>query len=252
MSSVFGNISCPHCGHLGLEISSNSSKTVVFCPGCKEEITDLDVLLNDFQKTSAADLRHTLRGEDLLGQYTSPYSFTPTIEVSDTDRKSMYFSSFFLGLISFTVFYGVLCFFFPLKDIPFLVIVGIFVGSRLADLISTLIGLAMGATETNPMSDPHNISKMIPLQLFQIGILIGISYLLGLISHWLGIGFLFVFSLLGFEAFFANIGQLLGGPVVVNNQGSVAKEMTNRLIGAHIVSIIIVGTIVFFILRAVF
>jgi hypothetical protein len=227
------DFACPHCGHQGLEFQSVSPPSFT-CPGCGKKVTVEELL----SKTGGN--YHPI--DPNLGQ-----SFGRQIEPTDEERKSAYFKTFFLDFFLFTVFYVVLCFFFPMSSISWLLLIGIMAVSRIADIVSTLIGLALGAVETNPLSDSHNISKLLFLQVFQVLAWVGISSVLGLISPWASHGVLFVLASMGFAAFFANLGQ-----VFTSTPATSIEEVGDRLRNGHIVSFIIVAIITFVALIVIF
>lgn len=238
MPSMLENMVCPHCGHRGLEMAS--SPTGLYCPGCNERVEMADVLKN-IQENYRPDYQSPFgRGSNLI------QPLGRQMEIPDDERKSLYFKTFLIGFVAFAIFYTCSSFFFPLKSVPWIFLIGLLVASRIADIISTKIVLALGGVETNPLSDPHDISKLISLQVFQVLISVGISFLLGLINPWLKNGFLIVFSLIGFEAFFANLGQVFAGPL------SSVSKMSSRLYTAHVISIILVAAIALVLLRIIF
>lgn len=234
MSSTLKEAACPYCGHQGLEITF--SPVCFYCSDCNRS-GDQETLINSIVGVKTINYQ-----PDYLGNFghnpSLIHNFGLQTELSNEERKSFYFKMLFITFVVYSVFFACLSSFFPLNNFSWLLLIGIFIASRIADMVSTVFALSLGATETNPMSDPHDISKLILPQIIQACIVVGASFLLGLISIWLKIGFLFVFSLMGFHAFFANTGQVLSGPA------SSTSDVSGKFYTAHVISIILVIAIV--------
>lgn len=227
MPSGLEDMTCPYCGHRGLQIVS--FPVGLHCPSCDKKVELDDLSKNILQVNYRPDYQNPFGRESNLIQ-----PFGQQMEISDDERKSFYFKSLLISFVVYAILFACLSFFFPLKNIPWGLMIYIFIASRIADIVSTLFALALGATETNPMSDPHNIGGLISLQTIQVFMVVGLSFLLGLINPWLKIGLLFVFSLMGFQAFLANVGQALSGPA------SGLSEASGRFYTAQVISIILV------------
>lgn len=246
MSSILETLKCPHCGHQGLQMKP-SSTIYLYCSACNKKVEVNDIFPNT---GLSPQIDYKIPNPILFNRmgYQSPLglgsSFSRRIEISDNERKSLYFKTFFMGFIAFAIFYVCLGFIFPLKlaNISWILLIGLFIVSRIADIISTKIGLILGGTETNPSSDPYDIGKLMSLQVVQIFSIIGISFLLGWINPWLQNGILFIFSLVGFEAFFANLGQVFAGPTVIYGTPN-SSDMSSRMYTAHVISILLVAAI---------
>lgn len=257
-------IACPNCRHV-IELGElylchdylyHDGKPC--CPRCGKVIT-VESLIAAAGEQSIANLAKDLllvdkvakyRGElekALRPNYSFGNDFVYRVEPTEEERKSLYYGAFLLDFILFSLLYIAVAFFFPgIKNLPWIVFLGGLVAARIADMVSTSIALAAGGIETNPLSDPDDISKLIPLQLFQVVGLAIISLLLDLVSPWLGKGVLFVFSLIGFGAAGANMIQVVIGPVVVVPVLGVspsASSLSPLFYAAHIISFVVVGTV---------
>jgi len=234
MSSVLERMVCPHCGHQGLQMVSDSVD--LYCPGCKKNSKGRWPFSKSPRRLSV-DYRNSYWPESNLIKPGDQ-------EISTNERSSLCFKTFCIDFVVFTVFYICLNFFFPLKSISWILVIGLFIASRIADTISTKIALSFGWMELNPSLDPYDISKLISHQVTQVFIFVGISFLLGLINPWLKNYFLFVSSLTGFEAFFANLGQTFVAPrlSMTFSEQSISDVYCKFYI-THVISIFLVAAI---------
>lgn len=258
-------INCLVCGNdvaiseLVFHFGGKSEETKAFCPRCRQEIPIMKLLTGAYRNKLGVEmdlfLEKALKAERALKKvervWQPDYPLLPgaiyRVEPTEEERKSLYHGAFLLDFILFGLLYIGLVFFFPgIKNLPWIVFFGGLVAARIADMVSTSIALGIGAIETNPLSDPDDMSKLIPLQLFQVITLAILSLLLGLVSPWLGKGVLFVFSLTGFGAAVSNILQVIIGQIVLFPVLGVPPSLSSLsplFYAAHIISFLIVGTI---------
>lgn len=237
---------CPVC-HRPALVKTKSHPTTIVCSKCHHTIPNDQAILA-IQKAIDEEKRYEeIRRENGIDAnlFSGPY-------IDDDDRKSMYSKVFYTGCFSFLAFYIFLCFLFPMYTLPWLTLIIVLIISRLADLTSTLIGLAFGAIETNPLSDPRNISKLLKPQVIQIIVFIGLSFLLGLISPWLRSGILLIYTFMGFEAAFSNLGQIFASSGTYQPGEDPIEIMTKRLLSVHVVAIFIVAIATFILLAITF
>jgi len=76
-----------------------------------------------------------------------------------------------------------------------------FLASRIVDIFSTVFMLNFkGAIETNPISDPKDISKLLNVHFYHIVYILAFGYFIGLWNPWIGNGFLLMMIMIGFRA----------------------------------------------------
>ena len=69
------------------------------------------------------------------------------------------------------------------------------------DILTTFLGLWFGGIETNPLSDPYNITKLIKLHVPHIVIVLILAHFLGKWTPWAGNGVLLWMIMMGIQAF---------------------------------------------------
>jgi len=179
-----GNFICPNCGSARFGLAINDMSPVI-----KDEIDN-----NTLYKQPDYELN---------SRRLSPHM------PSDIQRAEIYFMNFFQLLFFSIVATFVFCFKLPLVELSLGRYVSIFLISRGADLVTTMIALQMPwLMESNPLSDARSLNgDFWPAQFLGVGMWILISHLLYLFVPGLGIFTLLVFSLIGFTAAFTNLFQ---------------------------------------------
>lgn len=132
-------------------------------------------------------------------------------EPDEGERKALFWGSF---IVSSIIIIGFLALVVTVWEIPWqtLTFGFLFVAllvSRFADILSTLFVLAIGGIETNPLSDPHDITKLLRGHGFKILVFLIWAYFLGQWKPWLGNGLLLCLTMGGFRAALSNITQIL-------------------------------------------
>lgn len=225
-------LTCWKCNNHQLSYDASAGLS---CPTCGLLLPASAELTSTFQE-------HQLQSARYLANVDVSRLLGGGVSLSDEERKDVYLRTMYLGLAAFAILYASLSAFFPMQDFRWYALVGLFVASRFADLASTKVGLWMGGVETNPLSDPYDIGRLMLLQVLQVTALVVVSLLVGLANRWFGNGILFVFSLVGFEACFANLAQVFAGPTVVYHTPTVS-DVSRKMYAAHVTAIIIVAAI---------
>jgi hypothetical protein len=162
-----------------------------------------------------------------LDKYTSPSfieftrqdilrgapGFFPTapFELDEGERKVMFWGSFTISSAIIIGFLWVSCIVLeiPWQTFQFGFLFWGFIISRVVDILTTLLGLGFGLAETNPFSDPYNISRLLKLHVPHMVIVLILAYFLGKWTPLAGNGFLLWMSMMGFRAGLSNITQFL-------------------------------------------
>lgn len=132
-------------------------------------------------------------------------------EPDEGERKALYYLSFAISLAIFASFLAITGVYMDIAwhTIGFGIMCWVFIASRAVDILTTIFVIGKGAIETNPLSDPHDISRLLKAHGFQILLVIGIGYALCCWNIWIGKGLMLSISLLGFRAGLSNVTQML-------------------------------------------
>jgi len=238
---------CPKCHQLKLTIDEENSKIKCYNPLCDYESVSVKPLdeYERFQKMARPDKHfqkmaeeiHKLkipeitRHQDMLqpdinlfpevgrlrpdlfpgGFPQIPGFYRIAYEPDEGERKALFWGSYIVSSIIIIGFLAVASVFWeiPWQTLTFGFLFWALVISRGADILSTFFILGIGGIETHPLSDPHDITKLLRGHGFQVLLIFILAYFLGQWKPWLGTGLLLWYTIGGFRAALSNITQIL-------------------------------------------
>jgi hypothetical protein len=207
---------CPKC-HQKLVIDEENLKMKCCNPLCDFDSSDPIKVpdLMTYRQFDYLDYLETHRPDvprDVFsGQFPQIPGFYPiSHELNEEERKFLYWGSVIVSSIIIIGFLAVSATFWkiPWQTLIFSFLLWAFLISRGADLLTTFISLSIGGIETNPFSDPHDISKFLRVHGFQILFVLVLGYFLGQWNSWLGNGLLLWATIMGFRAALSNITDI--------------------------------------------
>lgn len=167
-----------------------------------------------------------------------------TFEPDEGERKVMYWGSFAISsaiIIGFLWVAGTLLG-MPWQTFKFGFLFWGFIIARAVDILTTFFVLGYGAVETNPLSDPYDITRLVRLHVPQIIIVPILAYFLGKWTPWAGNGFLLWMVMMSLRAGLSNVTQLLHTFILSTSLGEVKGLF---YINAVVCSVIICGAAYF-------
>lgn len=227
-----GNDSVIRCFHAGCDFQLDSSIFFLVhqdIPGVREYMKNSKVPEVLIKKPETPDFNMPFgdailnrKIERLPGVILSPSMYN-SLEPDDDDRKGMYWGSF---TIASAIIIGFLWAAGTILEIPWqtfgfgFLFLG-FIVARAVDILTTFLGLWFGGIETNPLSDPYDITRLVKLHVPQIVIVLISAYFLGKWTPWAGNGVLLWMIMMGIRAGLSNVTQPLSALFLPTSMGEV-------------------------------